>query len=69
MDVIKSVIGCALIILGLGLAGYYFFGPADKQILARQADGDYFAGSAKNLLYLVGGIVCCGAGAKLLKRN
>jgi hypothetical protein len=69
MDVIKSFIGCALIIFGLGLAGYYIFGPVDKQILARQADGDFFAGSAKHLLYLVGGIVCCGAGARRLKRN
>ena len=61
MGGIKRIIGCALIVVGLGLVGYYILGPADKRILANQADyGGITATSpsAKNKLYLFGGLAC-----------
>lgn len=72
MDGIKRVLGCALIILGLGLAGYYILGPADKRILANQADYGGISAispSAKNKLYLFGGIACCLVGGGLAKKR
>ena len=69
---IKRVIGCVLIIVGVGLVGYYILGPADKRILANQADYGGISAtspSAKNKLYLFGGLACFLVGGGLVKKN
>ena len=72
MSGIKRIIGCALIIAGLGLVGYYILGPADKKILANQADYGGISAtspSAKNKLYLFGGFACCLVGGGLVRKS
>jgi hypothetical protein len=60
-----------LIIVELGLVGYYILGPVDKKILAQQADyGGVSATSpsAKKKLYLFGGLACVLVGGGLVKK-
>ena len=71
MESIRKVLGVVLIVVGVGFVGYYILGPADKATLARQADYGGIAAtspSAKNKVYLIGGLACCLVGGGLVKK-
>ena len=71
MNGIKRMIGVALMIVGMGLCAYYIFSPADKKILAQQADYGGISAtspSAKNKVYLFAGFACGVIGARLVRK-
>jgi hypothetical protein len=71
---IKRIIGGALIVIGLGLFGYFFFAPlsaGDRKILNDRADYGGNSATSPGLpknMYLYGGLACCLIGGALLKK-
>ena len=70
MLAIRRILGTVLIVVGLYLFAYFFFGAlsrADRDILNREAESGMDHGTPKKI-YLIGGMACCFIGGALAKK-